>query len=71
MCAFTSLEAGLMWFGELWWWFGGSLGWFSVFWVFQWTEVRLVRHWFGEVSLGGNWLGKVRLGKGRIINKEG
>ena len=29
MCACTSLEAGLMWFGELWWWFGGGLGWFG------------------------------------------
>ena len=36
MCACTSLEAGLMWFGELWWWFGvvwwrfgSGLGWFG------------------------------------------
>ena len=40
MCACTSLEAGLMWFGELclwfgvvWWRFGGGLGWFGVLWV--------------------------------------
>ena len=51
-CLYISWEAGLMWFGELWWWFDGGWGWFlwrfgvvwwrfGVFWgvfgVFQWT----------------------------------
>ena len=50
MCACTSLEAGLMWFGELWWWFSGGLGWFGV----VWRRFGGGLAWFGD---GLGWFG--------------
>ena len=53
MCACTSLEAGLMWFGERWWWFG------VVWWRFGVVWRRFGVVWRRFVVFGGGlgWFG--------------